>query len=131
MATTTLQNAPLVRAPDGSAVRILSAGSRGSTAHFSLEAGETALAVAHRSVEEIWYVIAGEGEMWRRLDDREETTLLRSGVSLTIPVGCAFQFRCTGDTEALEIVAVTMPPWPGENEAYTVKGPWMPTFSPV
>jgi mannose-6-phosphate isomerase-like protein (cupin superfamily) len=48
------------------------------------------------------------------------------GISLSIPTGAAFQFRCEG-TDALVAVAATMPPWPGENEAYGVAGPWTPT----
>ena len=35
-------------------------------AHFSLGPGETSRAVAHRTVEEIWFFVSGQGEMWRR-----------------------------------------------------------------
>ena len=54
---------------------------------------------------------------------------LRPGVSLTIPVGTRFQFRALGD-EALEAVGVTMPPGPGEGEAYVVEGIWKPGDPP-
>ncbi|MCS6877158.1 MAG: cupin domain-containing protein, partial [Geminicoccaceae bacterium] len=90
-----------------------------------LPAGRTAKAVRHRSVEELWYVIAGEGEMWRRLGDREEIVRLRPGVALSIPVGTVFQFRNTG-TAPLDVVLVTMPPWPGAEEAIEENGPWTP-----
>ena len=46
--------------------------------------------------------------------------------SLDIPVGTRFQFRCDGD-EPLEAVGVTIPPWPGPDEAFEVKGKWHPT----
>jgi mannose-6-phosphate isomerase-like protein (cupin superfamily) len=40
-------------------------------------------------------------------------------------VGTAFQFRSTGRTP-LSAVAITMPPWPGPDEAYEVEGQWQP-----
>lgn len=112
-----------VVAPDGSDVRVLLALDGGSMAHFTLAPGQTSRAVAHRTVQEIWYVLAGAGEMWRRAGDREQIVALEPGVSLTIPRETAFQFRSRG-TAQLTIVAVTMPPWPGDGEAYAVSGPW-------
>jgi len=112
-----------VVAPDGSDVRILLRLDGGSMAHFELAAGRTSGAVAHRTVDEIWYVVGGRGQMWRRQDDRQETVELSPGTCLSIPVGTHFQFRSTGDGP-LAAVAVTMPPWPGEGEAFEVPGPW-------
>jgi mannose-6-phosphate isomerase-like protein (cupin superfamily) len=112
-----------VVAPDGSDVRILLALGGGSMAHFELASGKTSLAVQHRTVEEIWFFLRGTGEMWRRQGSREETVTVKSGVCLTIPLGTAFQFRSLGG-EPLTAVAVTMPPWPGDSEAYPVSGPW-------
>jgi mannose-6-phosphate isomerase-like protein (cupin superfamily) len=118
-----LPETPDVTAPDGSDVRILCGLRGGSMAHFSLAPGKVSKAVMHRTVEEIWYIIAGEGEMWRA-DSRQEILIaLRPGLSLTIPVGTSFQFRSTGPS-ALEAVAITMPLWPGEGEAVLVKGVW-------
>ena len=108
-------------APDGSAVRVLLTLAGGSMAHFQLAPGDTSVAVAHRTVEEIWYVVRGQGEMWRKLDDQEEVVCLEPGVCLTLPLGTHFQFRATGE-EPLEVIGVTMPPWPGEGEAYRVRG---------
>src|SRR5947207_9329424 len=113
-------------APDGAAVRILCATSRGGMAVFTLTPGAVAKAVAHRTVEEIWYFIQGQGRMWRKSGEREAVTEIGAGISISIPVGTQFQFRCDGD-EPLEAVAVTMPPWPGEGEAYIVAGKWPPT----
>ncbi|GAC1336087.1 MAG: hypothetical protein NVSMB26_22060 [Beijerinckiaceae bacterium] len=122
-ATLAVEAAPVVRAPDGSDVRPLLSLKGGSLAHFELAAGKTSIAVAHRSVEEIWFVSGGRGEMWRKQGAREEIVMLEGGVSLTIPLGTAFQFRSLGP-EPLTMVAVTMPPWPGEDEAYAVAGMW-------
>jgi mannose-6-phosphate isomerase-like protein (cupin superfamily) len=92
-------------------------------AHFELAPGRTSIAVAHRTVEEVWYVLRGRGEMWRRQGERAEVVSLEAGVCLTIPVGTRFQFRSLGEAP-LAAVAVTMPPWPGPDEAYSVEGVW-------
>jgi mannose-6-phosphate isomerase-like protein (cupin superfamily) len=123
LATTGLAAAPDAIAPDGSEVRLLCATARGSMAHFTLPPGAVSKAIRHRSVEEIWFILGGRGRMWRRFEDEESVTDLRAGVSLTIPVGAHFQFRCDG-TEPLAAVGVTMPPWPGEDEAVFVDGKW-------
>ena len=112
-----------VVAPDGSDVRVLLGTASGGMAHFELAAGRTARAVTHRTVEEIWFVVAGRGEMWRKCGDVEETVALEPGVCLTIPLGTHFQFRAAAD-QAVTAVAVTMPPWPGDGEAVAVDGPW-------
>lgn len=118
--------APDVLAPDGSEVRILTRVGRGSQAQFTLPPGAVSKAVAHRTVEEVWYVVSGRGRMWRELAGREEIVDLVAGVSISIPVGTKFQFRCDG-SEPLVAVGTTMPPWPGADEAVFVDGPWKPT----
>jgi mannose-6-phosphate isomerase-like protein (cupin superfamily) len=116
-------------APDGSDVRILLGLNGGNLAHFELAPGQTSIAVAHHTVEEIWFFLTGRGEMWRKLGDREEVVPVDPGVCLTIPVGTHFQFRSFG-YEPLAAVGVAMPPWPGEGEAYKVEGKWTPTVRP-
>ena len=113
-------------APDGSEVRVLCASPRGSMALFTLAPGMVSRAVVHRSVEEIWYVVSGSGRMWRRGATREEIVAIGPGLSLAIPAGTQFQFRCDG-AEAIEAVGVTMPPWPGLDEAEIVEGIWPAT----
>jgi len=113
-------------APDGSDVRVLLALPRGSMAHFALAPGATSAAVTHRTVEEIWFFLSGRGEMWRAQDGREDIVPVEAGTCLTVPLGTRFQFRSLG-AEPLAAVAVTMPPWPGGDEAITVPGPWPPT----
>ncbi|HTN79713.1 MAG TPA: cupin domain-containing protein [Acidimicrobiales bacterium] len=118
-----------VVAPDGSDVRVLLGVTGGTLAEFELAPGAVSVAVQHRSVEEIWFVVSGWGALWRQLDDQDEVVDLDAGVSVTIPVGTSFQFRCDGDAP-LRIVAVTMPPWPGDGEAVRVPGRWAPTVQP-
>ena len=113
-------------APDGSDVRILLGLERGGMAHFELAPGKTSKAVTHRTVEEIWFVLTGRGEMWRRQGEQQEIVDVCPGVCLTIPLGTHFQFRSFGD-EPLSALGVTLPPWPGEGEAIAVDGEWVPT----
>jgi mannose-6-phosphate isomerase-like protein (cupin superfamily) len=120
---------PDARAPDGADVRVLLRLAGGSFAHFELGPGRVSRAVAHRTVEEIWYVLGGRGEMWRRQGDQESVVALEAGVCLTIPLGTSFQFRSLGPGP-LAAVAVTMPPWPGPDEAISVPGAWPPTEPP-
>jgi mannose-6-phosphate isomerase-like protein (cupin superfamily) len=119
---------PDVLAPDGSDVRILLGLAGGGMAHFELAPGETSVAVVHRTVEEIWFFVGGRGEMWRAHGEREEVVEVEPGTALTIPVGTRFQFRALG-SEPLAAIGVTMPPWPGPDEAVTVDGRWPPTVA--
>jgi mannose-6-phosphate isomerase-like protein (cupin superfamily) len=121
--TRQLPGAPDAVAPDGSEVRVLLQLGRGSMAHFELGAGQVSRAVAHHSVEEIWYVLQGRGQMWRRQAQRQETVLLYAGTCVSIPAGTHFQFRADR-SGPLAAVGVTMPPWPGADEAYEVPGAW-------
>jgi mannose-6-phosphate isomerase-like protein (cupin superfamily) len=121
-ATRRLGALPDAIAPDGSEVRGLCSTSRGSLAHFTLPHA-VSKAMAHRTVEEVWYFISGRGQMWRRWQDREEIVDVEPGVAISIPVGAHFQFRSLSH-EPLTAVGTTMPPWPGEGEAVAVDGVW-------
>jgi len=126
--TLRLADAPMVKAPDGGDVRILLALAGGSMATFELDPGLTSKPVTHRTVEEVWYCIAGEGEIWRKSDatEEEETVALRPGIAISLPLGTRFQFRAIGPAP-LEVIITTLPPWPGEGEAFDVEGAWEPT----
>ena len=111
-------------APDGSEIRLLPTMNGGGLAHCTLPVGGVSKPVYHRTVEEIWYFLEGKGEVWRKQDENEEVVTVYQGVSLTIPVGSHFQFRNTGDVPLCFII-VTMPPWPGKQEAVELdEGYW-------
>ena len=130
--TESLENALVVRAPDGSTVRVLChLSGLGSFAHFQLEPGEVSKAVSHATVQEIWYIIGGTGQMWRHQEGHEPRTVdLGPGICLTIPLGTTFQFRADSPDEPLQAVAVTMPPWPADSqdEARPEQGCWKPVL---
>ena len=113
-------------APDGSDVRLLLGLEGGGMAHFELGPNQVSVAVTHRTVEEIWFFLDGRGQMWRKHDGEATIVDVYPGVCLTIPLGTHFQFRSFG-FEPLSAIGVTMPSWPGEDEAVVVTGEWQPT----
>ena len=114
------------KAPDTTEIRLLPSMKGGGLAHCTLRPGHTSNPIFHKTVEEIWYFIEGEGLFARSEGDSGtwEVAEVESGVSVTIPVGVRFQFRNNGDVP-LKSIIVTMPRWPGKNEAAPIaKGNW-------
>ena len=126
MQTRSFPASPGGRSPAGAEIRSLMDGETGSMIHSTVPPGQVNRATVHATVSEFWHVLSGEGQLWRRDTSGEETTVLTRGVSIDIPVGTAFQYRCTG-VEALEFICVSMPRWPGDAEATVIEGPWQPT----
>jgi mannose-6-phosphate isomerase-like protein (cupin superfamily) len=108
-------------APDGSDVYFLVTDARqASLVEVRLGPGRTSTPVRHRTVEEIWYFLGGEGRVWRRPPGSEvQVSEVRAGSVLRIPTGWAFQFRAGAATE-LRFLCYTSPPWPGDEEAEAV-----------
>ena len=125
MQTRRFPSAPDDRSPAGAEIRLLMDGQTGSMIHSTVPPGQVNRATVHATVSEFWHVLAGEGEIWRRDGTGEETALLRPGVSIDIPVGTAFQYRCTGP-DPLQFLCISMPRWPGAQEATVIDGPWQP-----
>jgi mannose-6-phosphate isomerase-like protein (cupin superfamily) len=108
-------------APDGSEITFLvGEARRASLVEVLLPAGETSLPVRHRTVEEIWYFLSGEGRVWRRPPDGEPAIdEVRPGSVLVVPTGWAFQFQARSESD-LRFLCYTSPPWPGDDEATAV-----------
>jgi mannose-6-phosphate isomerase-like protein (cupin superfamily) len=108
-------------APDGSEIYFLVGDAeRASLVEVRLAADRTSKPVRHRSVEEIWFILAGAGRVWRQPPGGEAVTEeVRPGSVLTIPTGWAFQFQAAPATE-LRLLCYTSPPWPGDHEAEPV-----------
>ena len=113
-------------APDGSAVHLLLDGRHGATrcsmVEVSIPAGAVSRPVRHRTVAEVWYVLDGAGAVWRCPPDADPqdaaAVAVAPGDALVIPTGWAFQFRADADAAGgLRFLCVTMPPWPGMDEA--------------
>ena len=111
-------------APDGSEIRLLAAHAQGalyaSLCEVRLPAGAVSRPVAHRSVEEIWYILEGCGRVWRRpRGGRGDAMEVGPGDSIVIPATWAFQFSAAPDGP-LRFLCYTSPPWPGPDEALPV-----------
>ena len=125
-----------ITAPDGSEVRLLLTDEHGATrcsvVEVSIAAGQASRPVRHRTVEEAWYITAGAGEVWRCPPEASPADIapvaVAPGDALVIPTGWAFQFRANAN-ETLRFICVTMPPWPGMDEAVEVAaGVWPATL---
>ena len=127
MKTVTLPTQPEAKSPAGADIRFLIDGDTGNMIHSTVPPHQVNKATVHATVSEFWYVLEGNGEIWR--DDGIENcvTDLVPGTSIDIPVGTAFQYRNVSDEE-LKFICIAMPPWPGDSEAAYVKGEWLPTI---
>ena len=76
-----------VLAPDGSEIRFLPQVAGGSMVHCTLPPGAVSLAVTHRTVDELWYVLSGAGELWRRQGEEERVEPLDPHTAHSIPLG--------------------------------------------
>lgn len=111
-------------APDGSDIRLLidetHQATQASLVEVSLAAGAVSQPVWHLTVEEIWYVLEGEGSVWRCPPDGHPESVaaveVRPGDALVIPTGWRFQFNAA-DGHGLRFLCYTCPPWPGDGEA--------------
>jgi mannose-6-phosphate isomerase-like protein (cupin superfamily) len=122
--TTKLSIEPSYLAPDGSEIRLLPNVRGGGLSHCTLPAGGVSQAVKHKTVDEIWYFLEGEGQVWRKLGEDDRTVDVHPGIALTIPVGTHFQFRAN-DSHSLRFLIATIPIWPGEDEADKVENYWL------
>ena len=120
----TVQNAPVSEpAPDGSLIFPLVRTGNASVGTIEFQPDRISQAIEHRLIEEIWYVLDGSGQIWRRLGEQEAVVDLAPGTCITIPPGTRFQFRTIGSVP-LRILMMTIPPWPGDHEALPVEGYW-------
>ena len=126
MQTRSIPASPDGRSPAGAEIRLLLDGATGTMIHSTVPPGQVNRATVHATVSEFWHVLSGEGQIWRGDDTGGQTVALERGVSIDIPVGTAFPYRCTG-AAPLEFLCVSMPRWPGEAEARVIEGPWTPT----
>ena len=117
----------MIVAPDGSEVRLVLTEDHGATrcsvVEVTIAAGQVSRPVRHRTVEEAWYVVSGAGEVWRcppgvPVRDVAPASVV-AGDAVVIPTNWGFQFSADVGSE-LRFVCVTMPAWPGMDEAVEI-----------
>ena len=116
--------APDTTAPDGSEIRFLAdarhSASRASVVEVTLPAGQVSRPVWHRTVEEVWHILEGRGQVWRCPPGAAPVEYppvdVAPGDTLVIPTGWRFQFAANSEGP-LRFLCCTTPPWPGPDEA--------------
>jgi len=131
-ATNNMSENPDGQALDGCDVRLLTRTPFSSAIHCELPGGQTSQATINYWIHEIWFVISGEGAVWRTDGSFDQTVDVKAGSSITIPPQVTFQFRSTRK-EPLVFVCFVAPPFPGPeaNELVEEHGPLgLPTVEP-
>ncbi len=126
MKETKLGSKPDARSPAGADIRFIMAGETGNMIHSTVPPHQINRATVHATVSEFWFILSGLGEIWRKDKKQERVARLEAGVSIDIPVDTAFQYRNIGDVD-LKFICISMPPWPGDEEASHLEGVWEPT----
>ena len=128
-----------VIAPDGFDLRELSTGKNGSMWSATLPLNTRTKSVYHQTVEEIWYIRSGTGMLctmpskhwsnnkksntkntnYNYLKQFMDCVKLKPGITFRIPPQTIFQNKSDKNSE-LDVIAITMPPWPGMDEAVPV-----------
>ena len=121
-----IPDSPDAKSPAGAEIRFMMDGDTGNMIHSTVPPNQTNRATVHSTVSEFWYILEGEGEIWRDDGTSDSVTPLVSGTAIDIPVGTKFQYRNCGEAE-LKFICIAMPPWPGDSEATHVDGLWEPT----
>ena len=101
---------PDVTAPDGSEIRFLidqrHQASAASMVEVTLPAGQVSRPVWHQNVEEVWYVLQGQGEVWRCPPNGDPAlyaaVAVKPGDSLVIPPRWRFQFSASDSGPGLQ-----------------------------
>lgn len=123
-------SAPDYISPDGADIRLVLRPEVEGTANHSVceasfAAGQVSRAIRRRTVEESWYVLEGEAEVWRKPPGADPATgtvtTIVSGEALNIPVGYSFQVRAW-TRGRVRLLCSTVPPWPGPDEAIPDEG---------
>jgi mannose-6-phosphate isomerase-like protein (cupin superfamily) len=126
MKTRVLPQKPDATSPAGADIRYLMDSQFGNMIHSTVPPYQINRATVHSTVGEFWYILEGQGEIWRKDGAQSEITALTPGTAIDIPVGTAFQYRNISEKD-LKFICIAMPPWPGKSEATFIQGAWDPT----
>jgi mannose-6-phosphate isomerase-like protein (cupin superfamily) len=111
VATHTLSAEPDAISPGGGAeIRHILSSPLGDLTHAVCPAGQVAPTHLLPALDEAYYVLAGEGEIWRSTDRRTGVTALVPGRWVQMPAGTKFQYRASRDA-SLVFLVVVLPTW--------------------
>jgi mannose-6-phosphate isomerase-like protein (cupin superfamily) len=111
LSTHALSADPDAVSPDGSAdIRYLLKSPQGDVTHAVCRTGQVAPTHHLPELDEAYYVLAGEGEIWRATPSREAVTSLRPGRWVQMPAGMKFQYRANKGS-SLVLLVMVLPSW--------------------
>jgi mannose-6-phosphate isomerase-like protein (cupin superfamily) len=116
-------------AVDAAEVRKVFAPGKASMVHCILPPKVVSVPIRNLGIDEIWYFIDGQGEIWLKEEDeaKGEMKKLSPGSCLTIPMGVHFQYRALGE-DPMTFLCVTMPPFQSREENNEeVEAHWEPS----
>ena len=120
------RDADYVSPGGASEIRLLPSFAEGEIVHAHTQAGATSVAAALSGLGELFFVLRGEGELWRSTGDLDDLTRLVPDRCVSIPPGVAYQYRAESD---LDMLVATAPRWSRENWAETERAYWDPAGS--
>lgn len=109
----------------GAEIRHILSSPQGDLTHAVCPAGHVAPTHHLPELDEAYYVLAGEGEIWRATDEREAVTALRPGRWVQLPAGLRFQYRANRGS-SLVFLVVVLPSWAPELFHTVPDGLWRP-----
>lgn len=122
--TADVAKTPSFLSDDGSEIRPMPSMLDVESVHCRLPKHGVIQASKHRTVSQIWYVLAGKGDLWMKSRLGKETVLgLHPGFAVTVPLGYGFQFRNTGEKD-LDIFIVNTTKWSGAGELIPIENHW-------
>lgn len=119
-----LKNLPTLVAPDGLLVKEVGTVTSSSIAQFILPPNFVGRAIQHQSITETWFMTKGlKAEVWIATLFQGKPQVVEVDTYFTIPPQTHFQVRNPSDEEAV-FLAVTTPPYPGDQEVEMISGFW-------
>ena len=110
----------------GAEIRHIVSSPLGDLTHAVCPSGHVAPTHHLPELDEEYYVLAGEGEIWRATDEREAVTALRPGRWVQMPAGVRFQYRANRGS-SLVFLVVVLPGWAPELFHTVPDGLWSAT----
>jgi mannose-6-phosphate isomerase-like protein (cupin superfamily) len=105
-----------------SEIRVLPWFEEGEIVHAKALSGKPSIAASLTGVGEFFYILKGEGELWRATGRLEHVVPLHPGRCVSIPPGISYQYRAIGGP--LEFLVVTVPRWQKDNWAEAKQRYW-------
>ena len=82
---------------DNTEIRLLLENNYGGLAHGFMHPNSISAAITHRTVHETWFILSGQGLMWRKIDDIEQLDELKPNTIIEMPLGVEYQFATITD----------------------------------